>query len=280
MKTAHKLFYTLFFGFVITFVSCNKEEVLPANELDNFKLAKSMHANNHTIDFYTSHGKFLTGYNEIYFQIKNADGSLINNATADWKTVMHMTSMSHSGPYSTISKKEKAEFTYTGFVIFQMAGNEMEHWEMTLNYNVNGTAFTATSQIDVQAAPKRVVQSFKGSDDKSYVLALVEPKSPKVAVNNIKAMLYTKENMMSFIPVENYTVKIDPRMPGMGNHSSPNNVDLTHAGNGVYSGKLSLTMTGYWMINLQLLDAQHNVLKGEAVSDSVENSSIFFEIEF
>ena len=43
--------------------------------------------------------------------------------------------------------------------------------------------------------------------------------------------------------VENYSIALDPRMPGMANHSSPNNEDLTYDGNAhMYTGKLSLTV--------------------------------------
>jgi hypothetical protein len=81
--------------------------------------------------------------------------------------------------------------------------------------------------------------------------------------------------------VNNYTIKIDPRMPSMGNHGSPNNVDLTQSTAGeMYNGKMSLTMTGYWRINLQLLNANQEVLKGEAITDEVTESSIYFEVEF
>lgn len=85
---------------------------------------------------------------------------------------------------------------------------------------------------------------------------------------------------MSFVPVDNFKIIIDPRMPGMGNHGSPNNVDLTQTTDKVYRGKLSLTMTGYWKINLQLADATSKVLKGEAVTNENEGSSIYFELEF
>jgi len=76
-------------------------------------------------------------------------------------------------------------------------------------------------------------------------------------------------------------MNIDPRMPSMGNHSSPNNVNLTQSTlDNLYHGKLSLTMTGYWKINLQLLNALDEVIKGEEVTDSNPESSIFFELEF
>ena len=42
----------------------------------------------------------------------------------------------------------------------------------------------------------------------------------------------------------------------------------------------SLTMTGYWKINLQLAKADGTVVKGEQITDTVTESSIYFEIEF
>jgi hypothetical protein len=47
-----------------------------------------------------------------------------------------------------------------------------------------------------------------------------------------------------------------------------------------YKGKLSLTMTGYWKINLKLMNDADAVLKGEDITEENEGSSLFFEIEF
>ena len=70
-------------------------------------------------------------------------------------------------------------------------------------------------------------------------------------------------------------------MPSMGNHSSPNNVNATQAVAGdLYNGKLSLTMTGYWKINLQLAKPDGTVVKGEEIAGTVTDSSIYFELEF
>ena len=49
---------------------------------------------------------------------------------------------------------------------------------------------------------------------------------------------------------------------------------------GLYDGKLSLTMTGYWKINLQLANTEGTILKGEEITETVTASSIFFEINF
>ncbi|SFW27025.1 hypothetical protein [Chitinophaga sancti] len=256
------------------FVSCSKkDDAVVTNDLEGFTLVTTLNNNTHKIELYTTSGKFQTGYNEIYVRIKNAQGNTVNNATITWTPTMHMMGMTHSCPASTISKNK-------GYIVFQMAGTEEEYWDLKVNYTIDDVAYTVTDTIQVAASAKRVVETFQGSDNNRYVLALVNPVKPAVAVNDISAVLYKMESMTSFVVVNNYTIKIDPRMTGMGNHTSPNNVNLTQGTAGMYYGKLSLTMTGYWKINLQLADATQTIIKGEAVTDTNEGSSIYFELEF
>lgn len=280
MKTLKYLYTFLILSFV---VSCNSDddgEVLVGSELDNFQKVTTISTDVHQIELYTSNGHFQTGFNTIYLQIKNTDGSLIENAEITWNPIMHMENMSHSCPYSSIDKKENAQSTYAGFIVFQMAGHGSEGWELNLDYKVSGAQYSVTAPIDVMNSSHRVVESFQGNDGNNYVLAMTEPKSPIVGINTMQAVLYKMENMMSFVPVENYMIKIDPRMPGMGNHGSPNNVDLTYSSSAFYNGKISLTMTGYWKVNLQLLDSIGELIKGEEVTDDHPSSSVYFEIEF
>lgn len=267
---------------VLTLSACSKENDAPntQDELSGLKLAATISNEDHKIELYTAKGQFLTGYNAIALQIRDKNGSPIPNASISWEPLMQMMSMSHSCPYSTVSKKDGDRNTYSGYIIFQMAGNEMEHWKLTINYAINGQEYRAASEINVVGANRQQVQSFTGSDEKRYVLALVEPGEPKVAVNNITAALFRMKSMMEFEIVDGYTVEIDPRMPSMGNHGSPNNVNLTQGADKFYQGKLSLTMTGFWKINLRLLNASGDPLKGEQVTDERESSSLYFEIEF
>jgi len=279
MKALHTTLFLLF-G-ILFFGACSKEDnTVQPNEIQGLQKVTTLSNSQHTIDVYTANGQFQTGYNAVYFQIKNSDGSLINNATANWTPLMHMMGMTHSCPVSSITKKENSLSTYMGYLIFQMAGSEAEYWELTLNYTVNGQNYTANSKIAVAEAPKRVVESFQGSDNNRYVLALIAPGKPQVGENEMKVAFYKMQDMLNFVPVNQYRIKIDPRMPGMGNHTSPNNTDLLQQANAVYAGKLNLTMTGYWRINLQVADAAGTILKGEAIKDAVTGSSLYFEVEF
>ena len=255
---------------------------MDVNPLEAFNLVSSFNADVHSIEFYSEQPQFTIGYNQLFFRIKdNATEEYITNAQVSWKPMMHMTEMSHSCPKTTIVKGDD-DSVYFGSLVFQMPGNEDNYWEITLDYTIDGQAYSITERIEVKAPAdtKRRVNVFMGSDEKKYVLALV-PFAPEMAVNDISAVLYKMENMIDFSLVEDYTIAIDPRMPSMGNHSSPNNVDLGYdVTSGMYQGQLSLTMSGYWKINLKLLNENGEALKGEDVTEENEASSLFFEVEF
>lgn len=250
------------------------------DETADLILAKTFTNSDHSLAVFTKDGKFTEGYNKVFLQLKNSDNEYISNASFNWKPMMYMTNMMHSGPHSTIGKVQGKQTLYEAYVVFQMAGNATEYWELKFNYTLNGMDYEMVESIDVKPSTKRRVVSFMGSDDQKYILAYMEPSSPKVAVNDMVAGVFKMESMMDFPIVNQYKVKIDPRMPGMGNHGSPNNVNLTQSSNGFYQGKLSLTMSGYWKINLMLENQNGEILKGEPVTDSNESSSIYFEIEF
>lgn len=267
----------------LTLGSCsNDDNEIAVNELDGLIKFKEIVNNNHTIELLSIKGTLEQGYNEINLRIKNnTSNEYFKNAEISWTPIMHMTSMSHSCPFSSVNKITNEGTLYKGYIMFQMAQNDTEYWDLKIDYTIDEIDYSVTSVIDVPTSAKRVVNTFMGTDGSKYLLALIEPSNPKVAVNDIKIGVWKMQNMMSFPVVDGYTVKIDPRMPSMDNHSSPNNINATQANsNSFYNGKLSLTMTGYWKINLQLANTNGDILKGEEITETVESSSIFFEIEF
>ena len=277
MKTLKLLCLTIF----AIFASCSTDDGnTAADELQGLSMAREIGNDTHIIELYTPTGAFEQGYNPITIRIKDkTTGQYVTDAQISWMPIMHMTSMQHSCPFSTPEKTTGKETLYDGYIVFQMAENATEYWTIDINYTIGGITYSATGQIDVPASSNQRVASFLGADGNRYVAALVEPTEPSVGLNEMTAVVYKMVSMMNYVPADGFTIKIDPRMPGMGNHGSPNNVDLTQTGN-FYGGTLSLTMTGYWKINLQVLDQDNQVLKGEAVTDANPESSLYFEVEF
>ncbi|HLS10566.1 MAG TPA: hypothetical protein VK050_00235 [Flavobacteriaceae bacterium] len=232
---------------------------------------------------YSENKELEVGYNEFFVTIKEVETeNYLQNVTIDWMPMMYMHGMAHSAPYSNLSNAENPK-VYQGYVVFQMAGNNEEYWELDISYSVDGKSVERSIPIDVVQPLDGMVktQSFVGNDEQNYVLAYVAPTKPEVATNYMLAVLYKMDDMHNFSIVENYIIALDPRMPGMGNHSSPNNKDLEYnSDTGFYEGKLSMTMTGYWRLNLQLLNTDGQVLKGEEITEEHPNSSLYFELEF
>ena len=267
----------------LALISCSdNDDSTTVNELDGLTKFQEMTNTTHTIELYSHTGVLVQGYNEVKLRIKdNATNQYIKNATVSWMPVMHMAMMNHSCPNSEVEKITTEGTLYEGYIMFQMAQNDTEYWDLKIDYSIDGVDYTTTSVIDVPASAKRTVNTFMGTDGVKYLVAYVEPHHPSVALNDMKVGVWKMQDMMTFPVVDGYTLKIDPRMPSMGNHSSPNNVHATQTSTGeLYNGKLSLTMTGYWKINLQLAKPDGTIVKGEEITDTVTASSIFFEIEF
>ncbi len=268
---------------VAIFASCTSDNgATSIDELEGLTKFKEISNTTHIIELYKYMGGLEQGFNEIALKIKDkTSNQYITNATVSWMPLMHMAMMTHSCPKSPVTKMSTDGAVYEGYIVFQMAQNATEYWDLKIDYNINGTAYSMTSLIDVPASAKQRVTTFTGSDNVKYIAAYVDPHHPKVGINDMVAGVWKMQDMMTFPVVDNFKLKIDPRMPSMGNHSSPNNMDLnqTTAGD-LYNGKLSLTMTGLWKINLQLVNASGTVLKGETITDAVSASSIYFEIEF
>ena len=79
------------------------------------------------------------------------------------------------------------------------------------------------------------------------------------------------------LATEQFTIDIDPRMPDMGHHGSPDNAPLRHQADGSYAGTVNLTMTGLWRIHLTVRDSQGNVVAGgDNLSDGF--SSLYWDV--
>lgn len=266
-------------------VSCSSDDAssdTPINEGEGLKKVQELTNNTHTIELFNTSGKFETGYNAISLRIKdNASNNFVENASLSWMPVMQMPAMQHSSPKSKIIKSLGKQTLYEGFIVYQMASPDGSGWSLNIDYSIDGKDYSVHSQITVSQSDGQNMSSFMGVDNERYVLALMGPENPKIGINKLKVGLFKMETMMDFPIVEDYKITLDPRMPGMGNHSSPNNTDLTYNGaDKTYEGNLSLTMTGYWVLNLKLLNDQGDLLKGENITEDHPKSSLYLELEF
>ncbi|MCF1192286.1 hypothetical protein LRR18_11880 [Mangrovimonas sp. AS39] len=265
-------------------VSCSEDENddFQPNEIEGLTKIQELSNDTHVIELYNKSGMFYTGYNEVILRIKNkSNNEFEENANLSWMPIMQMPSMNHSCPKSNPVKAAGKNTVYQGFIIYQMTNADGSGWSLNINYSIDGIDYVASSDIVVLQNELQNVSSFLGSDNTKYVVAFMEPSQPIIGINDLVIGVYKMETMMSFPIVENYSLTLDPRMPGMGNHSSPNNTNLVYnLSDKMYHANLSLTMTGYWVLNLKLLNTSEEVLKGEDITELNTQSSLYLELEF
>lgn len=280
MKKIVKFSFCIGLGLVM--LSCSKDaDTQPAAlPTEGHSLLTVDKSEDTQLELYHKGNQVMIGYNEFMVRIKELNGDYREVDSLWWRPIMHMVGMQHSCPNE--QPVPLANETYLGSMLFQMASNATEYWIVSIGYSLDEKTYEHSFEIVVHQTPnqRKNTSVFTGIDGIKYVLGIM-PFEPEIKTQDVSAKLYKMVNMMEFIPVEDYSIDIDPRMPSMGNHSSPNNQSFTYNDAALkYEGKLSLTMSGYWRINLVLRDNEMNIVKGENIDDQTTESTLFWEIEF
>lgn len=239
------------------------------------------------VSVYSKTGKLHIGYNELFFVVtKKSSGNYVKVfQISELTPLMYMSKMNmyHSTP--TTDKVAYYNDDYpavkSGWVSFLMNTSEAGSWTLAYNVSVlgsNGSREAADITINALPEGQQWLKSFKVEND-TYYISLVNPTDWQTGKNTITAYV-SKKNTPATTPYglaqEKFTIEIDPRMPDMGNHTSPDNVSLTKQADGSYQGTVNLTMTGRWRIHLAVKDAQGNVVAGgDDLADGY--SSLFWE---
>jgi len=256
---------------------CSAEEALQVYKfLQTVKIVPELSTEidgKYNVFAYTTTGGFHNGYNEIFFvATKKATGNYIKNFDITGLTpLMHMVKMDmyHSTPVGPDAASFNDGYlavkrTWVSFVM-----NTSENGSWTLSYDalvLGKTGGIEKKDVVVNALPdgQTWLKSFKVGDA-AYYLSLVNPLDFKTGTNTITAYV-SKKSEKATVPYalaeETFTIDIDPRMPDMGNHTSPSNTSLTKQADGSYAGIINLTMTGLWRIHLTVRDAQGNIVAG------------------
>ena len=228
------------------------------------------------------------GYNEIFFvATKKKNGNYIKNYDITGiapQMLMVKMNMKHSTPVggSAESFDENRLAVKRTWVSFVMNSSEAGSWTLGYSASVLGsTGGIEAADITVAELPEgqQWLKSFKVGDD-TYYLSLVNPTDWSTGKNTVTAYV-SKKNTPATTPYslaqEQLTIEIDPRMPDMGNHTSPDNTPLTRQTDGSYQGHVNLTMTGRWRIHLTIRDAAGNVVAGgDDLADGY--SSLYWEV--
>lgn len=271
---------------------CSAEEALQVyNFIQTVKIIPELHTvvdGKYEIWAYTKTGTLHRGYNDLYFvATKKSTGNYVKFFDIENITpLMNMVKMNmwHSTPVgSTVEVFDtKLPALKHGWVSLLMNTSEAGNWQISYDATVLGSKGGISAQaINVEALPEGQdwLKNFKVGDD-TYFLSLVNPTDWKTGTNTIQAYVSKKSDPITTpyaLATETFTIEIDPRMPDMGHHSSPDNTPLTKQKDGSYSGNINLTMTGLWRIHLTVKDSAGNIVAG---GDDLKDgfSSLYWDV--
>lgn len=271
--------------------SCTKEktdyeaETGPVvTEHEEFKEAVSLQHDGYDIRIEALNGTFYKGYNEIRLTITDSHAKeRANVSAATLRPIRTNTDGSTvSCPHRYNLGERPNNDYFSGYSVFTSESSGDGSWELYIGFTIDGQTYTARQTITVREQTNKNLNmtAFTGKDDERYIIALISPKRPKVGENELVAGIYRLNKLtdsasgnfpdpsqFSYEEVRGYTLQLDPRMPepSMGNHSSPNNQDLTQQADGLYRGVVNYTMTGNWTLNFIMLNQDGRILKGTNV---------------
>ncbi|MDR0793543.1 MAG: FixH family protein [Chitinophagaceae bacterium] len=263
-------FSIIIFVVINLFISCKKNNDVPVSPTDNYiQLAEGYASGAATkVAVFASVSAF-TGYNQLYIALYDSiTNNYVDNAKITLSPLMNMPGMSHAAPYENPTATRASDHLFPCSISFLMAST----WDVTVNVTnlSSNKSGAATLNINVQDPSTAQQISFTSLIDNTttYFVDFIPPAKPVVGLNDIEFVVYKKQSMMQFPADSSLTLTFEPEMPAMG-HSSPNNVQPTHAGNGHYKGKVNFTMTGLWRLNMMFNS-------GSAVADSTH----YFDFSF
>lgn len=237
---------------------------------------------------YSRTGTLHTGYNDLYFVVtKRSSGNYVKNFDITNVTpLMEMVKMGmkHSTPVApAVTTFDETRLAVKhGWVSFLMNTSDSGTWAFSYDISVLGSKggiSDAAITVDALLEGQEWLKNFKVGDE-TYFLSLVNPTEWVTGTNTIQAYISKKSNPITTpyaLANETFTVEIDPRMPDMGNHTSPDNVKLTKQADGSYKGSINLTMTGLWRIHLTVKDSKGNIVAG---GDDLKDgfSSLYWDV--
>jgi hypothetical protein len=201
-----------------------------------------------TVELFARNG-LETGMTPLFIKVRDAASAPVTDATVTFEPLMHMADgKNHSAPVIGPPALD-AEGYYQFAVVFQMASTQADTWSATVRVARPGAAEAqaAFPLLTVADSGRGKPFHYTAPDETrtKYVASLNFEQAPKVGLNPVIVTLHRMVDMMTFEPVDDAIMVLDPQMPSMG-HGSPGSVDPTPTSQGRYQGKLSFSMPGPW----------------------------------
>ncbi|MDO6761158.1 hypothetical protein Q4566_13180 [Tamlana sp. 2_MG-2023] len=252
-------------------------------EYFEFEEVTTIKSGDYNLTIEALNGTLYKGYNEIHINIVNAQtDEQVKNADVTFLPILTDANGNKSScPHEYTLSYDATNDYYLGYSVFTDESSTTSSWDLYIDFTIsnNSNALVESVSVEEQVNKNLNMTAFTGNDNVQYFIALVAPQRPDVAENDLVAGIYKyieptqaagdfpDPSQFTYAVVNDHTLLLDPRMPepSMGNHSSPNNEDLTQQNDERYHGVVNYTMTGNWTLNFIFQDANGKTIKGTEV---------------
>ncbi len=266
----------ILFGILsILFSGCEDTKDTETDATDELILIGTVSDNGLQVELFSNEALFV-GINEVFYRLTDeASNTVITSAEIIQSPVMHMATMNHSCPFTNPGTSADADDLFKGEIVFIMGSgttDTVDIWNNTVSiHNISATTdhqvvFSNLTVIETYMK-KKLTYTDIDSSLVIYLVTLNGLAEPLVGINDFVLSVNHKVSMMSFPPVNDLTITVDPQMPDMG-HGSSGNVDPVFTENGKYEGKIAFNMTGFWTVDFVFS------------RDGVELDTIQYEFDF
>lgn len=194
----------------------------------------------------TSAVSFIYGYNEIGFKVLLNDVAQTSGFVKFTPTMYHgLGGPQHTTPTDDMFNYDADKSLFTGYAVFMMYDTSA-FWAGRFNYNNSAAVDSFPFQIQYSSV-SQVLGWDNVTTQRSYVLTLISPGSPRIGLNTVDVLLHESADLLTFTEVESAEMFIKPWMETMG-HGSGNNTNPVSIGGGKYRGEANFTMAGEWFL--------------------------------
>ncbi len=234
---------------VVFLTGCGNDSPVNSNgnTADKYKKILTAESSGKKIEVWSSSGSNLIyGYNDIGFKVFQ-EGIEKTNGFVNYKPTMYhgIGGPSHSVPVKENFYYDNTEKLFKGYAVFIMY-DETAFW--AADYKFNNDLFIDSSifQISLNSSSQILVWD-NVNTQRTYVVTLISPLSPRVGLNDISIMLHETIDLQSYKELDSAKMFIRPWMESMG-HGSSNNVNPEFLDDGTYKGTVNFNMAGEWTV--------------------------------
>ena len=116
--------------------------------------------------------------------------------------------------------------------------------------------------VSMVSETSRLSGSFVAAGGKQILLTVVSPQAARVGLQPIEILAAQKSSAVEWVPMDELTLEIIPRMPAMG-HGSPDNKNPVFVIEGRYQGQVNFTEAGLWTVTVKVNQGEEMI--GEVV---------------